>query len=1702
MRINKKFKKNLHIMLSVFLAVCMLSTSFTGTVFAGEKEVLGDGVIAEIAQVPEAQGTTTGSAITIASWVFSDEGDKDTFIATDGIYRQASIFRAEGGPTFEEVDNTTKALKYQGWDNGTMKKYWLATVSTKGLKNITLSSEQTSSGSGPRDFKVQISSDGQQTWTDVDNSIIKVPGVKEYGPTSTLNNLPLSDAAKDKEQLSIRWVVTSTEATKPSNPAVGSSGTGYIKNVIVKGEQIEGSDISIPTVGLVRSPKPGASDVEADAALTVKFSKPITLNKEYSATVVENGVTTLGGITVEANSDTLTINHPDFAYEKIYKVTIPKELVKGTDEVGLGNDIFWSFSTKENPAKPKLINMTFNGDPKTSRAFAWYTDEGEEGSQIQVVETSKIANGIFPEEEAMTFNGTTETVDVFMSTDDRDEQEYTKYASHKVIADKLTPNTSYSYRVGSGEPTVWSKTGSFVTDASEKQDFHFAVGSDSHAESPEVAKYWKDTLRKAIDKVNPKFFILTGDLVSYGDQEPEWQSLLGVPEDELANCPIVPILGGHEVHDYDEDENTDTDNFYYHFNLPESANIGGRTQKGSVYAFEYGDALFMQFNSQFAGELNDNGEIEYDDPEFYAQLDWMKNQVAKSDAKWKFVSFHKGAYSVGDNGTLWEANRMKFYRKYLIPVFDELGVDMVFVGHDHMYMRSYQMLNDTPLKDYNKHEVTDPQGTVYMMTNSVGSKFYDRTTEDEDGNPIPPEKLPVDYWSWIDEQPGKKMFVDVSVKSDELKVTSYTAKIGEDLAVYDHYTINRNDTKPEMVQAAKVEQSGAKAVLSWKSPSGTTEPVRGFRLYEKNDKVKSNWSVYIPAVKDQTDYSYTVDNIISGKKYDFIIKAVGVRNNSDPVSVELNAGLVPGDKEPVKVFPQHTAYTSGTIKPSHVTQDQMDKTVSKLYDEWKSKYLKLNPYNSDQYYVWYSDGDWFTDNEITVSEAHGYGMMILALMAGHDPEAKVCFDGMYRYFRAHPSKMNEDLMAWQQADKNRKIVDINGVDSATDGDMDIAYALLLADKQWGSNGDINYLAEAKKVINAIMESDVNKSEWILKLGDWASDDSPSTRPSDFMLQHLKAFEKATGDSNWNKVIDNTYGIIQSIFKEYSPNTGLLPDFVIKKDGKFMPTPPEFLESDNDGFYYYNSCRTPWRIATDYLMTGDTRAKTQLDKLNEWIRTKTGNEPENITAGYKLDGTSIEDYEDLSFSAPFMVSAMINKDNQQWLNDLWDYNMKVSTEDDLYFGNCIRLLSTIVVTGNWWSPSSSETKPENPDNSGGNTSVTAPAPVSVSQNIITATAKLDNSGVAIAEIDSSYIESAFKNAKEDKAGIKAIEIKMPKLEGANAYECAIPLNSLASLNTKNQIILKTDIATAVLPDNMLSGIADAGGKTAGITIGKGDKSALPGDVTKAIGERPLVQLTMNVDGKKMDWKNESAAVKVSIPYIPTAEEQRDTEHIVIWYIDGSGKIVSVPNGRYDPATGSVTFITTHFSYYSIAYVHRTFTDLSSAEWAKNQIEVLASRGIVSGVSNDLFGPADSITRGDFVASLIKTLGLSTEFAGNFDDVKQGTNYYEIGVAKKLGITAGTGDNKFSPDAPISRQDMIVLTAKALEKMKNLKVVGTSSVLDRFSDIEDVSKYALNSVKTLVQEGLIAGSGNKINPRTKTTRAEAAVMLYKIFSKYAF
>jgi endoglucanase len=280
-------------------------------------------------------------------------------------------------------------------------------------------------------------------------------------------------------------------------------------------------------------------------------------------------------------------------------------------------------------------------------------------------------------------------------------------------------------------------------------------------------------------------------------------------------------------------------------------------------------------------------------------------------------------------------------------------------------------------------------------------------------------------------------------------------------------------------------------------------------------------------------------------------------------------------------------------------------------------------------------------------------------------------------------------MAWNQVTGCIDDPD-GGNNSATDGDLDIAFALLLADKQWGSTGNINYLVEALYIIDAIKQNEVNQGLWIPILGDWVlpgSDEYDDTRSSDFMMDHFRAFQDASGNSAWNNAVNNCYTLVDFMQTNYSPNTGLLPDFIVHASSSPEPAAPDYLEGEFDGDYYYNACRTPFRIASDYLVSGDIRGKNAIQKINDWIRDQTGNDPSDIHAGYYLSGNSVpgSDYESAAFSGPFAVAAMVDASNQSWLNDTYNFLLSLELQDYEYYDNTLKLLCMLVLSGNYWVP---------------------------------------------------------------------------------------------------------------------------------------------------------------------------------------------------------------------------------------------------------------------------------------------------------------------------------------------------------------------------------------------------------------------------------
>jgi endoglucanase len=398
--------------------------------------------------------------------------------------------------------------------------------------------------------------------------------------------------------------------------------------------------------------------------------------------------------------------------------------------------------------------------------------------------------------------------------------------------------------------------------------------------------------------------------------------------------------------------------------------------------------------------------------------------------------------------------------------------------------------------------------------------------------------------------------------------------------------------------------------------------------------------------------------------------------SSPPANQHGDGGARTPERRPAPFGSRPYAYPAGTAVPTG-TRQELDAAVIRAYDAWKAAYVAPG---CDGFIVKTSGGTGAKD-AITLSEGLGYGMLATVLMTGHDPEAQTVFDGFLRVYRRFPSKNNRDLMAWAIGPTCRPI---EGENSATDGDLDVGFALLLANRQWGSD-KTDYFGEAKRVIAAIAASDLNRDTNLPLLGDWATSAQYfyATRTSDFMPDHFRAFADASGLGVFSSSIDRMYALTQKLQESASGGTGLVPDFVVDTKSTPRAAPPDFLEGPTDGDYSYNACRVPWRIGTDFIVSGDVRARQVLSRLTGWMKRISGGEPSGIAAGYRLDGAQIADGPNAAFVGPLAVAAAIEPGNQEWLDALWKWLVLAPADD--YYADSIRLLSMLVVTGNWWVP---------------------------------------------------------------------------------------------------------------------------------------------------------------------------------------------------------------------------------------------------------------------------------------------------------------------------------------------------------------------------------------------------------------------------------
>ena len=218
----------------------------------------------------------------------------------------------------------------------------------------------------------------------------------------------------------------------------------------------------------------------------------------------------------------------------------------------------------------------------------------------------------------------------------------------------------------------------------------------------------------------------------------------------------------------------------------------------------------------------------------------------------------------------------------------------------------------------------------------------------------------------------------------------------------------------------------------------------------------------------------------------------------------------------------------------------------------------------------------------TVSEGIGYGMLLAVYM-----NDQALFDGLWKYEQHWVD--GAGLMNWYVLGDGSGLGP-NGQGGATDADEDMAFALVMADRQWGGQGSLDkpYATLALSQIQAIWNSEIQDSK-LPKPGEWGGWNTVNV--SYFAPAYYRVFAKLDPSHGWSTVVSTVYDTIAYAVNAANgtASNGLVPAWCDDSHGS--PCKPIDMNIPNDVGYQYDSCRTPFRIGLDWCWNGEPRAQS-------------------------------------------------------------------------------------------------------------------------------------------------------------------------------------------------------------------------------------------------------------------------------------------------------------------------------------------------------------------------------------------------------------------------------------------------------------------------------------------------------------------------------
>ena len=274
----------------------------------------------------------------------------------------------------------------------------------------------------------------------------------------------------------------------------------------------------------------------------------------------------------------------------------------------------------------------------------------------------------------------------------------------------------------------------------------------------------------------------------------------------------------------------------------------------------------------------------------------------------------------------------------------------------------------------------------------------------------------------------------------------------------------------------------------------------------------------------------------------------------------------------------------------------------------------------------------------------------------------------------------------------------------------------------------------------------------------------------------------------------------------------------------------------------------------------------------------------------------------------------------------------------------------------------------------------------------------------------------------------------------------------------------------------------------------DNAKMSAPAQKAIGSRPMFNITIKDSSGKNVSELKGGAASVSIAYKPSSTEK--TENLQAVYIKQNGQIQWISPSSYD--NGRLIFSRNSFSVYGVGYKMPApvFSD-TKEHWAKEHIDFVTGAGLISGITAAEFSPDEAVTRETFLTALGKlsnadVAGYSKSSFADIKDTNPSMPYIEW--AADNNIVHGIGSHLFAPDNPITREQMALMLDNYAKAMSYSMPISHSAA--NFADDANISIWAKAAVEAIQSSGIISGKpGYLFDPQGSLTRAEASVILRK-------